>query len=139
MAAFELSSFLKQQGLRDTKQRTLVTEALQALGKPVSPYTIQKWLAKKKHSVNPVTIYRIIALLEQHALAHKHPSSGLYSLCSMPGTPGHHGYLHCSGCGKTEEFAEPKLCKLENAIAKSAGFRPLSHLCEITGLCPSCA
>lgn len=125
-------------GLRDTQPRRLVIEALRRSLKPVSPYDVQKQIHKRGAAVNAVTVYRVLAAFEGLGLVHRHPCDGKYMLCSIPEEKGHHGFLHCHDCGRTEEFCEPKLCKLENAIAASAKFRPSSHVSEIVGTCRDC-
>lgn len=134
-----IAELLKKFSLRDTQSRRLVVEALHRVRKPSSPYDVQKNIATRGATINTVTVYRILATFEKLGIVHKHPCNGQYALCSIPEQKGHHGFLHCDSCGEVEEFCEPKLCKMENAIAKSAKFRPSSHVSEIVGTCHSCS
>lgn len=133
-----IAGLLKRNGLRDTRPRRLVIAALQALREPASPAEIQQWIAKKGGAVDAVTVYRILDVLQKLGLTHRHPCSGAATLCALPGTPGHHGFLHCTSCGRVQEYCDASLCKLEDRIAKKAGYSPTSHVSEILGLCPSC-
>ena len=130
---------LKEHGLRDTQPRRLVIDALSHLDKPVSPQEIHQWILARRHTVNLVTIYRALETLENIMLIHRHPCDGNYSLCSLPDTKGHHGFLHCHACGQVEEFVNAELCRMEDSIAASAQFQPHDHVTEIMGTCKSCS
>lgn len=132
------STLLRKYGLRDTQSRRMVVEAMQDLRRPVSPYDIRKWIDARGDTIGIVTVYRILAVLEKLNLVHRHACSGLISLCSLPDSKGHHGFLHCHSCGFVEEFMDSALCRAEDAVAKKAKFTPLKHVSEILGLCSSC-
>ena len=133
-----VSALLKKHGLKDTESRRLVVDALRRLRPAGSPYDIQKWIAKKGHTVNTVTVYRILEVLESVHLVHKHPCDGRFTLCSMPEAQGHHGFLHCTSCHQITEFFSAPLCKIENDIARKAKFKTSQHVSEIVGVCLSC-
>lgn len=135
----DIALLLKNRGLRSTAPRNGVLEALSRQKKPVSPQDIVSAVDTDGGSVNLVTVYRMLEDLERVGLVHKHHPTGKYVICSMPEKKGHHGFLHCVMCGQTEEFMEPALCKIENTIAKRAGFIPVSHLSAIDGHCAGCA
>lgn len=129
---------LKKNGYRDTQPRRTVVEALQKMKKPVSPYDVQKWLQKKGTKMNAVTIYRIVDVLEELGIVHKHPFSGLVSICTMPDVAGHHGFLLCRRCDRFQEFHSRELCHAENRVAQRAGYIPDKHVSEIVGICVDC-
>lgn len=129
---------LKDLNLHDTQPRRLILQALAASKKPLSHREIYEKIKKKKAAVNLITVYRTLKTFEELDVIHRHPSTGGFTLCSMPHTKGHHGFLSCKSCGKVEEFSDKKLCYEENRIAKSAGFRPSHHMSEIIGQCSEC-
>ena len=129
---------LRERGLKDTLPRRLVITLLESLSRAASPQDIQKHLDERGQYVNIVTVYRILATLERIQLVHRHPCNGLYSLCTLPDQHGHHGFLHCIACGHVDEFADGDLCKVEDRIARSASFKPVSHVSEIVGTCLRC-
>jgi Fur family ferric uptake transcriptional regulator len=130
---------LQAAGLKDTLPRQTVLAVLQAAKTTLSPAQIAKRTAAKKQPVNLVTVYRILNVFEQLGIVHRHPCSGQYTLCQLDASDGHHGFLHCQTCGKTEEFLSDELCSIEGKIARSSGFRPLSHVAEIVGVCRFCS
>jgi len=130
---------LKEHGLKDTQSRRFVLQALQRLKTPASPYDIQKWILAKGGSINAVTVYRIIEAFEHIGLIHRHPCDGHFALCSMPNEKGHHSFLHCTSCGKTQEFHDKQLCKAEERVARTLKFHSNTHVNEILGTCAACA
>lgn len=139
MQAFREALSLKSVKLRDTHSRRLVLQALAHLSHPSSPKDIFEWAQKEGEALNLVTVYRVLDRLEEARLVHKHPSTGLYVVCTLPDVSGHHGFLHCTTCGNLEEFHDHRLCHVENEIAKKAGFTAIEHLSEISGMCSSCS
>ncbi len=131
-------TILRAAKLRDTQPRRLVLQALIAMGKPLSPKDIYEWCIGENAAINLVTVYRILEKFEEQHIIHKHPSSGGVTLCSLPEEGGHHGFLSCQSCGRVEEFSDSDLCKEENRIAESSGFRPRHHVSEIIGECAEC-
>jgi Fe2+ or Zn2+ uptake regulation protein len=135
----EILTALRNNGLKDTQPRRLVIEALAASAIPLAPAAIAERTTKAGRSVNIVTVYRVIEALEHAGVAHRHPCGGGYTLCALPGQAGHHGFLHCSECGTTEEFSESSL---PGATSQAASAWQLSNAhshIEIHGRCPKCA
>ncbi len=133
------SAILKAGNLKDTRPRRIVLDALKRHKKPVSPYALQRWLAAKASELNIATIYRVLDALKDAHIVHSHPCDGSVFLCSMPDNTGHHGFLHCTSCENIEEYADERLCTIENQIARHAKFKPQMHLSEVIGLCSHCA
>ena len=134
----DLAPLLKKNGLRDTQSRRMVLEALRKSKHAASPYDLQKDIARRGGAINTVTVYRILRVLEELGLAHRHPCDGRYVLCTLPERKGHHGFLHCVRCGDIEEFSSRSLCWAENRVARVARFRPSEHVSEILGMCRAC-
>lgn len=130
-------SLFKEHGLKETESRRMVVQTLLDAGVPLSATDIHTRMEETGAVSNLVTVYRILETLRHHHIVHRHPS-GLFFVCSLPGTKGHHGYLHCHSCGKIEEFSDSKLCAIENDIATKANFRPTHHMSEISGTCAQC-
>ncbi len=129
---------IKKKMLRETPARKLVIDALGRFKKAASPYDLQKAIIKRGKTINTVTVYRILALLEEMHIVHRHPCDGRYTLCTLPQRKGHHGFLHCVGCGDIEEFASRSLCWAENRIARAAKFQATEHVSEMIGMCRAC-
>lgn len=130
---------LKAHNLRDTQPRRAVMTALASLGRAVSATEIQRAVTDAGEKVNTVTVYRILEAFQETGIVHREPETGNFFLCQLPEESGHHIFLHCLTCGKTEERTDHELCDAEDAAAKRAGFTPVSHVTEIRGTCRECA
>lgn len=134
-----IAKILALHKLRDTQTRRLVLQAMHASKTPLCPADIRQWILDRGAAINTVTVYRILDTFTALGIVHKHPYNGLYTVCTMPQTPGHHGFLHCQDCGTVEEFHDHRLCTIENDIAARAGYKPTLHVSEIRGICSQCA
>lgn len=126
-------------GLRDTQQRRMVLDALEKMNKPASPYDIRAWLQKRGSTVSAVTIYRITDLLQKLGIVHRHACSGHLSSCTLPEKKGVHAYLHCHGCGSSEEIASEAIHDIAAKEARSKGFTKVTPILEIVGTCRDCS
>jgi Fe2+ or Zn2+ uptake regulation protein len=130
---------LQKKGLKKTLARKSVLNALRSLSIPSDAITIHSWAAAHGHNMNLTTVYRVLAVLLEHSIIHRHPSTGNYILCSKPHEPGDHRFLRCQTCNHIQEFIDEALCKTENIIAKKYDFVPTKHLSEIIGICKHCS
>jgi Fur family ferric uptake transcriptional regulator len=64
----------------------------------------------------------------------KDDGEALYRLCAT----GHHHHLVCTSCGKTVEVEGSAVEKWANTVAKNNGFKKVSHVVELFGLCQKC-
>lgn len=137
--AMQSSDLLRSRGLKDTQPRRLVLDAFRVLNGSASAQELWTAVDGGGHAVNRVTVYRVLDALRTRGLVHQHPCDGRFSLCSLPDAKGHHGFLHCTACGTTEEFVSSALCRVEDAIAAEHRFAPSGHVSEILGTCNSCS
>lgn len=140
MHSEHLLTILRDNGYRDTQPRRMVIAALAHFRAPVSPYSIQQWIERKKDAtISTVTVYRIMQLLESLHMVHRHPCSGKFTLCDHPDKRGRHAYLHCHQCGDSQEFISGALDSLTKRQAKKYGFTSAAPLFEIVGTCLACS
>jgi len=133
----ELRSRLSRAGVRPTRQRVRVLQALAAEEHDATAQEIYARLRRRGERVGLATVYRTLSLLSQREvvdeLAHR-PSETCYRLCS----PGHHHHLVCSKCHRVEELGSCDLDPWLERTAGSRGFVPTSHTLEVVGLCAGC-
>ncbi len=129
---------LKGKGLRITRGRRLVLQALSEAERPMSPYALHDALAGGGERVDTVSIYRTLETLEENGLAHRVAFSGGYLPCRLEDHPGCHHHLICRDCGKVEEVDCPGMASVEQGAAAASRFRIERHLVEFVGLCPAC-
>lgn len=130
--------YINENGLKLTKQRELIVSIFFAAGKHVSADELHHKVLKKDKSIGIATVYRTLRLLCEAGLAREHKFIDNQSRFEPLLSNDHHDHLYCVKCGKVEEFENPTIEKLQDAVAKKYGFQIESHKLEIYGLCKKC-
>jgi Fur family ferric uptake transcriptional regulator len=127
---------LRGRGLRMTPQRqAIVSEVMRAQGH-ISPAAVARRVQGQMPGVNPSTVYRTLAMLEEMGiLSHAHLEGGAeYHRAGEGG----HVHLTCSHCGAEDDLSLAEADSLEQLVRQHRGFRPdLTHF-AISGLCAAC-
>ncbi|WP_104105800.1 Fur family transcriptional regulator [Nocardioides sp. 616] len=124
-------------GLRPTRQRTAVTEALASYRDFRSAQEIHDLLAVKGERVGLATVYRTLAALAEAGVVdilRNEDGEAIYRRCSTT----HHHHLVCRSCGATVEVEGPAVERWTQSIAAEHGYADISHDLEIFGTCPGC-
>lgn len=124
-------------GLRPTKQRTAVVEALDAAGDFRSAQEIHGLLEAQGDPVGLATVYRTLQRLAEAGdvdLLRTEGGEVTYRRCS--GT--HHHHLVCRSCGATVEVEGPAVERWTRTVAEEHGFTDVSHTLEVFGTCAAC-
>jgi len=119
------------------KSEVKVIGALKKQGKFASAQSVYQLLRKDGESTGLATVYRALqkAATENTVdVIRKDDGEALYRLCAT----GHHHHLVCTNCGKTVEVEGSAVEKWANTVAKNNGFRKVSHVVELFGLCAKC-
>lgn len=120
-------------GLRPTRQRRAVAEALEAFDDFRSAQEIHEAVDR----VGLSTVYRTLqAMADAGEIDMLRTESGeaIYRRCSTS----HHHHLVCRSCGATVEVEGPTVEKWTSAVATEHGFSDVSHTLELFGTCPAC-
>ena len=128
---------LERSGLRVTRQRLLVLEALAGEPHDATAQQIHERLRGAGERVGLATVYRTLGSLRDagaiDALSH-HRGETCFRLCS----DAHHHHLLCSECHRVIELADCDLQDWLDEVAAAHGFVASDHQLEITGVCASC-
>ena len=127
---------LRALGLRMTPQRRAIVAEIMASNGHISPPAVARRVRERVPGVNPSTVYRTLATLEDvGVLSHAHLESGAeYHRRSEA----QHVHLACSSCGAQDSLSLQEAERLKDMIAGHHGFRPdLTHF-AISGLCAKC-
>lgn len=126
---------LRARGHRVTAQRrAIVEEALQMEGH-ISPVELAARVQAREPGVNPSTVYRTLALLEElGVVSHAHLEGGPEYRVG----PHDHVHLVCSECGSHESVPADALDPARDALGRR-GFRADFTHFAIAGLCSACA
>ena len=125
-------------GLRSTRQRRAILEAVAAEERPVSAQDLHAHLRSAGQSAGLATVYRTLqALADSGVLRTFQTPAGevAYKVCE----PGHHHHLICTRCGRVEEIPSCEVEEWAGSVARKRGFSVSSHQADIYGVCPACA
>lgn len=126
-------------GIRATRQRQVVIEALDELDTFCSAQEVHAALAERGETVGLATVYRTLQLFaDAGGLDALRGDDGetRYRQCSRDQ---HHHHLVCRSCGHTEEVADSGVELWAHNVASERGFTDASHTLEIFGLCAACS
>ena len=134
-----LDDYMAKKGLRSTAQRRLIVDTFFD-GHP--HVTIEDLLAEvrgRDRGIGYATVYRTLKLLAESGVASERRfGDGLSRYELADDDDDHHDHLICLGCGTITEFEEPRIEKLQDAVAERYGFRVESHRHELYGTCAAC-
>lgn len=134
---------LKEKGLKVTKQRILVLEALASCeDKHLTAEEIYEIVKADFPEIGLATVYRTIQLLVELDLVESiQLGDGYvrYEIGKLDGEEAHHHHhLICLSCGKIISFRDDLLDELEARIMESASFQVINHEVKLYGYCREC-
>ena len=132
-----LQEALQQRGLRNTKQREILTDIFFSYDRHFSHDELLSLAREKDSGIGYATVYRTLKLLTDLGLATElNFDDGHTRFEAADGA--HHDHLICIKCAKIVEFEEEEIEKLQESVAQAHGFRLIHHKMELYGVCPSC-
>lgn len=130
-------SILESAGLKATRQRTAILEALRRCPEAVTAQELHRRMSRRKSAPGLATIYRTLTALSDAGSIDKFQleTELAFRLCGS----GHHHHLVCDGCGDVREIRSDAIEKWVKQVARRHGFIPTGHTADVRGLCPTCA
>jgi len=130
--------FVRKKGLRNTPERETIIEEIFATHDHFDVDELYLRLKKKNKKISKPSIYRLIPyLLECGLIQEAYFEDGHLHYEHIYGHE-HHCHLRCVGCGKTLEFSEKSLKRIEKKLGEKYGFAVQGHKFEVFGYCPKC-
>mgnify|MGYP006276748487 CR=1 FL=1 len=120
-----------------SKSLPTIINTLERAGGFASAQQVYQLLRRQGKSTGLATVYRALQkAVDEKSVDVLRDGDGeaLYRLCAS----GHHHHLICTVCRKTIEVEGNAVEKWANAIAKNNGFRDVSHVVELFGICSKC-
>lgn len=124
-------------GVRSTRQRAAIADALAASDDFLSAQELHDRLKARGESIGLTTVYRNLqALSRSGQIDVLWDGSGemRYRNCSS----GHHHHLVCRVCGTTVEVQAQPVERWAARIAADHGFTEINHTVEVFGICADC-
>ncbi len=133
----KLKKYLKENGLRYTKQREEILEKILETKGHFEIEDIVLEFKKQNLDVSRSTVYRTLNILKELGIVNeviKYKNKTLYEVALKE----HHDHLVCEKCGRIIEFHSEEIEELQNNICKDYNFKPTFHRLEIYGICEDC-
>ena len=124
-------------GMRPTRQRRAVIEAMDSFTDFRSAQEIHELLGDRGETVGLATVYRTLQRLADAGevdVLRTEDGEAIYRRCSES----HHHHLVCRVCGATVEVEGPAVERWTRSIAAEHGYAEVSHTLEIFGTCARC-
>jgi Fur family ferric uptake transcriptional regulator len=129
------SSELRKAGLKVTLPRMKILEILETNEtRHMSAEDVYKVLLEAEEEIGLATVYRVLTQFEAAGLVTRHHFEGGHSVFEM-NQGHHHDHIVCNQCGKVTEFVEDTIERLQEKVAKKAGFTIRDHSLIIYGDC----
>jgi Fur family transcriptional regulator, ferric uptake regulator len=128
---------LREAGLRATRQRLTVLEALRDRDGSVTAQDLHMELRQAGEPVGLTTVYRTLAALAEAGFLDTFIREGeqAFRLCGDR----HHHHLVCETCNRVEEITAEEVERWVRDVTESRGFAVTGHRADIFGVCAECA
>ncbi len=137
-AIAKFNQFLRQKGLRRTKQRDELVEVFLRTEKHLSTQDLFDIVRKKDKDVGYATVARTLKLLAESGLCRVVDFGDGVQRFEHKYGHGHHDHLICLKCGKFVEIYSKKLEKIQDEVVTKHGYIQEYHKLHVFGLCPRC-
>ena len=125
-------------GVRSTRQRAAIVEALHAAAGFQSAQELHRDLVRAGQGVGLATVYRNLqGLVDAGEIDAVHTASGetMFRLCEADD---HHHHLVCRSCRRSVEVQADEVETWAERVARRHGFKQATHTVEIFGVCGDC-
>ena len=121
---------------RRTRQRVVIWDYVGDASEFQTAQQIHDRLRAQGTPVSLPTVYRTLASMAGSGELDHLTTDGqtAYRRCSAH----HHHHLVCRSCGRTIELTDTPVEQWAATVAQKYGFTDITHVTEISGLCPDC-
>jgi Fur family ferric uptake transcriptional regulator len=135
--ADRITRTLAARGLRLTRQRRAVLDAVCEAASSVSPLQVFDAARKRCPELGLTTVYRTLDLLSEiGALRRVHGPDHCEAF--VPAGTAHGHTVSCRRCGRVMEFTECDMQAVVDAASRQTGYRITEHFLQLSGECPTC-
>lgn len=139
-----ITARLRERGLRITRNRVNILEALLAAREPLSLEEIQSRAGVHGRDAGEeapdfATVFRLLTLLEELGLAHRVALGRARTHYELSDPRKHYDHLVCTACGVVRLMEEEcPVGKFERRLGRKYGFTEVTHSLQFFGRCPDC-
>jgi Fe2+ or Zn2+ uptake regulation protein len=133
-----VSAEFAARGLRLTRQRRAVFDAIAAAPCSLSPLQVYDAARERCPDLGLTTVYRTLEVLDEiGALRRVHGHHHCENF--VPARSPHGHTVVCGSCGRVTEFTACDMRRVAAAAADETGYVITDHFLQLTGLCEHCA
>jgi Fur family transcriptional regulator, ferric uptake regulator len=130
---------LREHGMRITKNRTRILDALLQADKPLSLDEIQSRAGLKGSVPDYATVFRVMTLLESLQVAQKVHLNRSCSYYELLDPQQHYDHIICTECGNVTVMVDScPVEKVQRQIEQQYGYSEIRHSLEFFGKCWRC-
>lgn len=134
----KLHQEIKQRGLKATRQRALILEAIRNSPGHVDADDVYRRAVKKNPRLSLSTVYRALQKFKEIGIIEQlHFSEEHHHYEIKPAVE--HYHLVCVECGAVIEFPYPLMDIVTKKVPEAAGFKITGSDVTLTGYCRKCA
>ncbi|MCY4000692.1 MAG: transcriptional repressor [Bacteroidetes bacterium] len=128
-------TFLKNQGLRETRERLLILESIYDAHGHLDADEMHHILREQGHAVSRATVYNTLNLLLKCDLVVRHQFGNAPAKYEPSYLFGQHDHLICLDCQKVMEFCDPRIQSIQDMVADTYSFEIKRHALNLYGHC----
>jgi len=136
MEVFE--KYLAENGLKRTAHRRVILETFLTGEGHRSVEDIHRDVRQRDPRIGYSTVYRTMKLLSDSGLAREIDLSDGMTRYEHLYNHAHHDHVICTACGRSVEFFNAEIERLQDRASTELGFRVVDHRLQIYGLCDRC-
>ena len=127
---------LREAGLRATRQRLTVLEALRSRDENVTAQDLHAELRAAGEPVGLTTVYRTLSALAEAGMldTFNRDTEQAFRLCG----DAHHHHLVCETCNKVEEIVADSIEAWVSDVGTRHQFQITGHRADVFGVCADC-
>jgi Fur family transcriptional regulator, ferric uptake regulator len=129
---------LADRGLRLTRKRELVVEAMVDAKGSFTAQDLHDRLRASRSGIGLTTVYRTLEILSEAGAIERVHGLNHCEAFVVAGRRHSHTVV-CSSCGSASELVDCGCDELVHAAAQKSGFRIDDHVIQLSGICRSCA
>lgn len=133
-----LRKYLDAHGLKETAHRRLILEVFVSGEGHRSVEDIYQRVRQEDSRIGYTTVYRTMKLLSDSGLARAVDLSDGMMRYEHLYNHAHHDHMVCTQCGRSVEFFNAQIEKLQDEASAELGFTVVDHRLQIYGVCSQC-
>ncbi len=134
----EIGRMLSKKGLRLTRQRRAVLDAVAAAPTGLSPVQVYDTARRDCPELGLTTVYRTLDLLAAIGVLRRVHGTA-HCEAFVPAGAAHGHTVVCEACGSAAEFTDCDMAPVMDAAAHQTGYLITEHLLQLSGTCAACA